>query len=93
MVSAGRRTLGLGYAIALSDLCLAPVSRPTRRGAEARVSIVKTSAALCSFPTITSRIGGYLLGRLRTDLRTSSMFLTALGAQLLAVEIPQGRAR
>jgi len=87
----GRRTLGLGYAIALADLCLAPVMPSnTARSGGTIYPIVKNIPPLYgSFPHENPRkIGGYLLwtGFAATCV-TSSMFLTALAPNLLAVEI------
>jgi len=87
----GRRTLGLGYAIALSDLCLAPVmpSNTARSGGTVYPIVKNIPPLYGSFPNDNPRkIGGYLLwtGFAATCV-TSSMFLTALAPNLLAVEI------
>ncbi len=87
----GRRTLGLGYAIALSDLFLSPVMPSnTARSGGTIYPIVKNIPPLYgSFPNDNPRkIGGYLMWTgFATTCVTSSMFLTALAPNLLAVEI------
>ena len=87
----GRRTLGLGYAIALSDLCLAPVmpSNTARSGGTVYPIVKNIPPLYGSFPNDHPRkIGGYLLWTgFATTCVTSSMFLTALAPNLLAVEI------
>ena len=87
----GRRTLGLGYAIALSDLCLAPVmpSNTARSGGTVYPIVKNIPPLYGSFPHDHPRkIGGYLLWTgFATTCVTSSMFLTALAPNLLAVEI------
>ena len=86
-----RRTLGLGYAIALSDLCLAPVmpSNTARSGGTVYPIVKNIPPLYGSFPNKNPRrIGGYLLWTgFATTCVTSSMFLTALAPNLLAVEI------
>jgi len=87
----GRRTLGLGYATALSDLCLAPVmpSNTARSGGTVYPIVKNIPPLYGSFPNDHPRkIGGYLLWTgFATTCVTSSMFLTALAPNLLAVEI------
>jgi len=87
----GRRTLGLGYAIALSDLCLAPVmpSNTARSGGTVYPIVRNIPPLYGSLPNDSPRkIGGYLLWTgFATTCVTSSMFLTALAPNLLAVEI------
>ncbi len=87
----GRRTLGLGYAIALSDLCLAPVmpSNTARSGGTVYPIVKNIPPLYGSLPNNNPRkIGGYLLWTgFATTCVTSSMFLTALAPNLLAVEI------
>jgi L-tartrate/succinate antiporter len=87
----GRRTLGLGYAIALSDLCLAPVmpSNTARSGGTVYPIVKNIPPLYGSLPHDNPRkIGGYLLWTgFATTCVTSSMFLTALAPNLLAVEI------
>ena len=87
----GRRTLGLGYATALSDLCLAPVmpSNTARSGGTVYPIVKNIPPLYGSFPNNNPRrIGGYLMWTgFATTCVTSSMFLTALAPNLLAVEI------
>jgi L-tartrate/succinate antiporter len=87
----GRRTLGLGYATALADLCLSPVmpSNTARSGGTVYPIIKNIPPLYGSFPNNhPRRIGGYLLWTgFATTCVTSSMFLTALAPNLLAVEI------
>ena len=87
----GRRTLGLGYAIALSDLFLAPVmpSNTARSGGTVYPIVKNIPPLYGSFPHDSPRkIGGYLLWTgFAITCVTSSMFLTALAPNLLAVEI------
>lgn len=87
----GGRTLGLGYAIALSDLALAPFTPSnTARSAGAIYPVVRSIPALYgSLPGDTSRrIGGYLMWvAFASTCVTSSMFLTALAPNLLAVDL------
>src|ERR1035441_567426 len=87
----GRRTLGLGYAIALSDLFLAPVmpSNTARSGGTVYPIVKNIPPLYGSFPNNSPRkIGGYLMWTgFATTCVTSSMFLTALAPNLLAVEI------
>ncbi len=87
----GRRTLGLGYAIALADLILAPFTPSnTARSAGTIYPIVRSLPALYgSLPGETSsRIGSYVMWTaFSATCVTSSMFLTALAPNLLALEI------
>jgi L-tartrate/succinate antiporter len=93
----GRRTLGLGYAIALSDLFLAPVmpSNTARSGGTVYPIVKNIPPLYGSLPNNSPRkIGGYLLWTgFATTCVTSSMFLTALAPNLLAVEIARKVAR
>jgi citrate:succinate antiporter/L-tartrate/succinate antiporter len=87
----GRRTVGLGYAVMLADLLLAPFT-PSNTGRSAGViyPIVRGIPSLYgSHPGPTSRrIGGYLLWTaFASTAVTSSLFLTALAPNLLAVAI------
>lgn len=87
----GRRTLGLGYAIALADLVLAPfMPSNTARSAGTIYPLVKNIPPLYgSTPTDKPRaIGGYLFWTaFATTTVTSSMFATAMAPNLLAVEL------
>jgi L-tartrate/succinate antiporter len=85
----GRRTLGLGYAIALTDLVLAPfVPSNTARSGGIVFPIVESIPMLYgSAPGETARrIGAYVMWTaLAATCVTSSMFVTALAPNLLAV--------
>jgi L-tartrate/succinate antiporter len=87
----GKRTLGLGYAVAIADLSLAPLTPSvTARSAGTIYPIVKSLPPLYgSLPGATSRrVGAYLLyTALATTCVTSSMFLTASAPNLLAVNL------
>jgi L-tartrate/succinate antiporter len=92
LVSAmGRRTLGLGYAVMLADLVIAPFT-PSNTGRSAGVvfPIIRGIPALYdSAPGPTARrIGAYLMWTaFASTAVTSSMFLTALSPNLLALGI------
>ena len=87
----GRRTLGLGYAIALSDLILSPfMPSNTARSGGTIYPVVKNIPPLYnSLPDHEPRkIGSYLMWTsFATTCVTSSMFLTALAPNLLAIEL------
>lgn len=87
----GRRTLGLGYAIALSDLILSPfMPSNTARSAGTIYPVVKNIPPLYgSSPTENPRaIGAYLFWTaFATTCITSSMFVTAMAPNLLAAEL------
>ncbi len=86
----GGRTLGLGYAIALADVALAPFTPSnTARSAGTIFPVIRNIPALYgSGPGPTARrIGAYLMWTaFATTCVTSSMFITALAPNLLAVE-------
>jgi L-tartrate/succinate antiporter len=87
----GGRTLGLGYAIALTDLALAPFT-PSNTGRSAGIiyPIVRGLPELYgSAPGPTARrIGAYLMWTsFAATAVTSSMFLTALAPNPLALSI------
>ena len=87
----GGRTLTLGYAVMLSDVVLAPFTPSnTARSAGTVYPIIRNLPPLYdSHPNSPSarRIGGYIMWiALATTSVTSSMFLTALAPNLLAVE-------
>ena len=93
----GRRTLTLGYAIALADLALAPFTPSnTARSGGTIFPIVKNLPPLYdSKPHDPSahRIGSYLMWTaIASTCVTSSMFLTGLAPNLLALEIAQKTA-
>jgi L-tartrate/succinate antiporter len=84
----GKRTLGLGYAVALADLVLAPfMPSNTARSGGTIFPIIKNIPPLYgSSPEKNPRgIGAYLMWvALATTCVTSSMFLTALAPNVLA---------
>jgi L-tartrate/succinate antiporter len=87
----GKRTLGLGYAITFSDLILAPFTPSnTARSAGTIFPIIRNLPALYgSAPGETSRkIGAYIMWTaFAATCVTSSMFITALAPNLLALEL------
>ncbi|MFO1195691.1 MAG: anion permease [Burkholderiaceae bacterium] len=94
----GRRTLTLGYAVVLADLLLAPFtpSNTARSGGTVFPVIRNLPALYDSKPNDPSsrRIGGYLMWvALAATCVTSSMFLTALAPNLLAVELMSKTAK
>jgi L-tartrate/succinate antiporter len=87
----GSRTLGLGYAIALSDLALAPFTPSnTARSAGAIFPVIVSIPELYgSGPGESARrIGAYLMWvAFAATCVTSSMFVTALAPNLFALEL------
>ena len=87
----GKRTLGLGYAIALSDLVLAPFtpSNTARSGGTIFPIIRNIPVLYGSTPEENPRkIGSYLMWTaIATTCVTSSMFVTSLAPNLLALSI------
>jgi L-tartrate/succinate antiporter len=88
----GRRTLTLGYAIALADAVLAPFTPSnTARSAGTLFPIIRNLPLLYdSKPNDPSyrRIGGYVMWvAVASTCVTSSMFLTGLAPNLLAAEL------
>jgi L-tartrate/succinate antiporter len=87
----GKKTLGLGYAIAISDLVLAPFtpSNTARSGGTIYPIIANMPGLYDSHPGETSRrFGSYIMyTALATTCVTSSMFLTGLAPNVLAVGI------
>ncbi len=87
----GRRTLGLGYAVALSDLVLAPFTPSNAaRSAGTIFPVLRQIPPLYgSEPGATSRrIGSYLMWTaFSTTCVTSSMFLTSIAPNPLAADI------
>jgi L-tartrate/succinate antiporter len=87
----GRKTLGLGYAIAISDLVLAPfMPSNTARSGGTIYPVVKNIPGLYdSSPTKNPRkIGAYLCWTaFMTTCVTSAMFLTGMAPNLLACEL------
>lgn len=90
--SMGQRTLGLGYAITLADLVLAPFTASTtaRSGGTIYPLIRNIPELYGSRPGDESarKIGAYLMyTAASTTLVTSSMFITALAPNALAVSL------
>jgi L-tartrate/succinate antiporter len=87
----GRKTLGLGYAILLSDLIIAPFTPSnTSRSAGTIYPIIRNIPGLYgSQPGPTARrIGAYLMWTaLASACVTSSMFSTAMSSNLLALDL------
>ncbi len=87
----GRSTLGLGYAVALSDLCLGPFmpSNTARSGGTIYPIIKNIPEIFGSYPGETSRkMGAYLMWTgMAACAVTSSMFLTANAPNLLGLEL------
>jgi L-tartrate/succinate antiporter len=87
----GGQTLGLGYALALTDLVLAPVMPSvTARSGGTLFPIVNSIPPLYgSYPNEHPRkMGSYLMWTaFATSCVTSSMFLTAFAPNLLAIDI------
>jgi L-tartrate/succinate antiporter len=87
----GGRTLGLGYAIALSDLALAPFmpSNAARSGATIYPVVRSIPELYGSAPGESARrIGAYVMWvAFATTCVTSSLFVTALAPNLFAVEL------
>jgi L-tartrate/succinate antiporter len=88
----GHRTLGLGYAVALADLALAPfTASATARSAGTIFPVVRQIPELYdSRPGdgTARRLGAYLLySALATSFITSSMFVTALAPNTLALTV------
>jgi L-tartrate/succinate antiporter len=87
----GRKTLGLGYAIAIADLVLAPfMPSNTARSGGTIYPVVKNIPGLYgSSPTDHPRkIGAYLCWTaFMTTCITSAMFLTGMAPNLLACEL------
>ena len=87
----GRRTLGLGYAVACSDVILAPfiLSNTARSGGTIYPIIRNIPLMYGSLPEQQPRkLGAYLVWvALASTCVTSSLFLTGLATNLLAVSI------
>jgi L-tartrate/succinate antiporter len=87
----GKKTLGLGYAVALSDLVLSPFvpSNSARSGGTIYPIIKNIPPLYGSAPGDTSRkIGSYVMWTaLAATSVTSSMTLTALAPNILALEL------
>lgn len=89
----GRRTLGLGYATALADLVLAPFtpSNTSRSGGTIYPIIKNIPPLYGSLPDGTAgKMGAYLLYTgLAATCVTSTMFVTGLSSNILAVSLIQ----
>jgi DASS family divalent anion:Na+ symporter len=87
----GRRTLGLAYALELSDLVIAPAtpSNTARAGGVLFPVVRALTTTFNSEPGPTSgRIGRFLmLSTYQGDVITSGMFMTAMAANPLIVEL------
>ncbi len=88
----GKRTLGLGYAIALADLALAPFmpSNTARSGGTIFPILRNIPEFYGSWPNDESarKIGAYLMyTALAVTCVTSSMFITAVAPNLLAADL------
>jgi L-tartrate/succinate antiporter len=93
----GKKTLGLGYAVALADLVLAPFtpSNTARSGGTIFPVIKNIPPIYGSEPGPTARkIGAYLMWTaFATTCLTSSMFLTGLAPNLLALSLVKTTAK
>lgn len=87
----GSKTLGLGYAIMLSDLALSPVTPSnTARSAGTIFPIISNIPPLYgSYPGESARkIGSYVMWTaLASTCVTGSMFMTAVATNLLCIEL------
>ena len=87
----GKSSLGLGYAVAFSDLVLAPFmpSNTARSGGSIYPVAINIPHIFDSYPDKDPRkIGAYISWvAIATTCVTSSMFLTALAPNLLAVDL------
>ena len=88
----GRKTLTLGYAIMLSDALIAPfTSSNTARSAGTIFPIIRNLPPLYEskpFDPSSRKIGAYVMWvAFLTQAVTSTMFLTAMAPNLLAIEI------
>ena len=94
----GRKTLTLGYAVTIADLLLAPFtpSNTARSGGTIYPVIRNLPPLYQSMPNDPSmrRMGSYLMWvAIAATCVTSSMFLTALAPNLLAVELVRKTAK
>jgi L-tartrate/succinate antiporter len=93
----GKKTLGLGYAVALADLVLAPFtpSNTARSGGTIYPVIKNIPPLYGSEPGPTARkIGSYLMWTaFATTCLTSSIFLTGLAPNLLALSLVKTTAK
>jgi L-tartrate/succinate antiporter len=93
----GKRTVGLGYAVALADLAIAPFtpSNTARSGGTIFPVIKNIPPIYGSEPGPTARkIGAYIMWTaFATTCLTSSMFLTGLAPNLLALNLVKQTAK
>jgi len=94
----GRRTLTLGYAVMIADLLLAPFtpSNTARSGGTIYPVIRNLPALYDSKPNDPSarRVGSYIMWvAIAATCVTSSMFITALAPNLLAIELVKKTAK
>jgi len=93
----GKRTLGLGYAVALADLVLAPFTPSnTARSGGTIFPVIKNIPPLYgSEPGPTARkLGSYIMWTaFATTCLTSAMFLTGLAPNLLALSLVKQTAK
>lgn len=93
----GKKTLGLGYAVALADLVLAPFTPSnTARSGGTIFPVIKNIPPLYgSEPGPTARkIGAYIMWTaFATTCLTSAMFLTGLAPNLLALSLVKTTAK
>lgn len=89
----GKRSLGLGYGIALTDLLMAPVipSMTARTGGVMYPVVLSLAKVFGSEPhSHPKKIGAYLLQTaFQTTCVTGAMFLTAMAGNPLIVELAQ----
>jgi DASS family divalent anion:Na+ symporter len=88
----GRRTIGLGYSLVATDLVLAPVipSITARAGAVIYPIVRSVAEAFDSYPgkNTQRQIGSFLiLNSFNGNLITSAMFLTAMAANPLCIQM------
>lgn len=94
----GKKTLGLGYAVALADLVLAPFTPSnTARSGGTIFPVIKNIPPLYgsepNSPTA-RKIGAYLMWTaFATTCLTSAMFLTGLAPNLLALSLVKSTAK
>jgi L-tartrate/succinate antiporter len=93
----GRRTLTLGYAVTLADLVLAPFTPSnTARSAGTIYPVIRNLPSLYhSLPNDPSsrKVGSYIMWvAIAATSVTSSMFLTSLAPNLLAIELAKKSA-
>ncbi len=86
----GRRTLGLGYALTLSELVIAPaVPANTARAGAILFPVVSSIAKVCGG----RRLGGFLmLNQFHATIILSAMFLTATTTNPLAAQLAEKTA-